>query len=134
MRIGSICSGIGGLELGLERAGVGSTVWQCEADEHARTVLARHWDVPCYPDVKAQDWSKVEPVDVLTAGYPCQPFSTAGRRGGADDPRHLWPAGWVDGLSRTAALRCLGNAVVPQVAERFGRMILGEVGGGRRVA
>ena len=41
-----------------------------------------------------------------------------------------FPEGWVDGLTRTAALRCLGNAVVPQVAERFGRMILGEVGGG----
>lgn len=41
-----------------------------------------------------------------------------------------FPPGWVDGLTRTAALRCLGNAVVPQVAERFGRMVLGEVGGG----
>ena len=41
-----------------------------------------------------------------------------------------FPPGWVDGLTRTAALRCLGNAVVPQVAERFGRMVLGDVGGG----
>jgi len=41
-----------------------------------------------------------------------------------------FPPGWVDGLSRTAALRCLGNAVVPPVAELFGRMIAGDVGGG----
>lgn len=290
LRIGSLCSGIGGLELGLERAGLGTTAWQVEYDPHASEVLARHWDVPNHGDVKLTDWSKVEPVDVICAGYPCQPFSTAGRRQGTDDERHLWPAvrdavgvleprlvvlenvrghlslgfpevlgdladlgfdagwcllrasdvgaphqrarlfvaahakhvgehrpvpttsgrgrfedggvdaanpditgpqgrdllrerggqrptgsgglvdwgpyrpaierweaihgpapapttdgrlspdfvcwmqgfpeGWVDGLTRTAALRCLGNAVVPQVAERFGRMVLGEVGGG----
>lgn len=92
MRIGSLCSGIGGLELGLERAGLGHTAWQCEYDPHASEVLARHWDVPNHGDVKLTDWSTVEPVDVICAGYPCQPFSTAGRRQGTDDERHLWPA------------------------------------------
>lgn len=91
MRIGSLCSGIGGLELGLERAGLGTTAWQCEYDPHASSVLARHWDVPNHGDVKLTDWSQVEPVDVICAGYPCQPFSTAGRRQGTDDERHLWP-------------------------------------------
>lgn len=92
LRIGSLCSGIGGLERGLERAGLGTTAWQVEYDPHASEVLARHWDVPNHGDVKLTDWSKVEPVDVVCAGYPCQPFSTAGRRQGTDDERHLWPA------------------------------------------
>jgi DNA (cytosine-5)-methyltransferase 1 len=92
VRIGSLCSGIGGLELGLERAGLGETVWQCEYDPHARTILERHWDVPIYEDVTDTDWSTVEPVDVICAGYPCQPFSQAGQRQGSDDDRHLWPA------------------------------------------
>jgi DNA (cytosine-5)-methyltransferase 1 len=42
-------------------------------------------------DMKQVDWSNVEPVDILTAGYPCQPFSTAGQRKGSADERHLWP-------------------------------------------
>lgn len=93
MRIGSLCSGIGGLELGLERAGLGTTAWQCEYDPHASEVLARHWPgVPNHGDVKLTDWTQVEPVDVICAGYPCQPFSTAGRRQGTEDERHLWPA------------------------------------------
>lgn len=93
MRVGSLCSGIGGLELGLERAGLGTTAWQCEYDPHASEVLARHWPgVPNHGDVKLTDWTQVEPVDVICAGYPCQPFSTAGRRQGTEDERHLWPA------------------------------------------
>lgn len=92
-RIGSLCSGIDGLGLGLEWAGIGEVVWQCEIDPHARQVLAHHWPgVPCYEDARGTDWTAVEPIDGLIAGYPCQPFSYAGKRKGADDPRHLWPA------------------------------------------
>ena len=92
MRIGSLFSGIGGLELGLERAGVGHTVWQVERDPFCRQVLARHWpDATRYEDVTTVDWSTVEPVEVMCGGYPCQPFSSAGRRQGERDPRHLWP-------------------------------------------
>lgn len=92
MRIGSLFAGIGGLELGLERAGVGHTVWQVEKDPYCRQVLARHWpDATRYEDVTTVDWSTVEPVEVLCGGFPCQPFSTAGLRRGVFDERWGWP-------------------------------------------
>lgn len=91
MRVGSLFSGIGGLDLGLERAGM-TVAWQSEIDPYAGRVLAMHWpDTPNLGDITAIDWSEVEPVDVICGGYPCQPFSYAGRRGGSSDERHLWP-------------------------------------------
>ena len=93
MKVGSLFSGIGGLDLGLERAGM-TVAWQSEIDPYACKVLAKHWPgVPNHGDIKRIDWGTVEPVDVICGGYPCQPFSTAGKRRGTDDPRHLWP--WV---------------------------------------
>lgn len=91
MRLGSLCSGYGGLDLAVEAVFGAETVWQSENDEFASKVLAAHWDVPNLGDMKLVDWSCVEPVDVLTAGYPCQPFSSAGSRRGVEDERHLWP-------------------------------------------
>lgn len=93
MKVGSLFSGIGGLDLGLERAGM-TVAWQSEIDPYASKVLAKHWpQLPNHGDIKRIDWGAVEPVDVICGGYPCQPFSTAGKRQGEDDPRHLWP--WV---------------------------------------
>ena len=93
LTVGSLFSGIGGLDLGLERAGM-HVKWQSEIDPYACKVLAKHWpNIPNYGDIKQIDWRTVEPVDVICGGYPCQPFSTAGKRRGTDDPRHLWP--WV---------------------------------------
>jgi DNA (cytosine-5)-methyltransferase 1 len=92
LTVGSLFSGIGGFDLGLERAGM-KVIWQSEIDEFASRVLKKHWpDVPNLGDITKVDWSKVERPDVICGGYPCQPFSTAGKRGGATDPRHLWPA------------------------------------------
>lgn len=92
VRIGSLFSGIGGLDLGLERAGVGHVAWQVEIDQAARGVLRRHWpSVMAFGDIRSVDWTDVEAIDVLCGGFPCQPASLAGMRKGADDARWLWP-------------------------------------------
>jgi DNA (cytosine-5)-methyltransferase 1 len=91
VRVGSLFSGIGGLDLGLERAGM-TVAWQAEVDPYCSRVLAQHWpDVPNLGDVTKVDWNNVEPVELVCGGFPCQPFSHAGPQRGADDPRYLWP-------------------------------------------
>ena len=93
LTVGSLFSGIGGLDLGLERAGM-QVIWQSEIDPFACKVLKKHWpEVPNYGDIKQIDWATVARPDVICGGYPCQPFSVAGHRRGTNDPRHLWP--WV---------------------------------------
>lgn len=73
MRVGSLFSGIGGIELGLERAGGFTPAWFCECDHHARAVLKKHWPgVPIYEDVTQLDLANVPPIDALTGGFPCQ--------------------------------------------------------------
>ena len=92
MRLGSLCSGAGSLDLAVEQVFGAETVWHCEIDDAASKVLAHRWpDVPNHRDLTTTDWSAVEPVDILTGGYPCQPFSHAGKRKGTDDERHIWP-------------------------------------------
>ena len=96
MNVLSLFAGIGGLELGLERAGM-TVVGQVELDPFARSVLATHWpEVPRHDDVRtAVPWWQSRPdrprVDVVAGGFPCQPFSTAGRRRGVADERWGWP-------------------------------------------
>lgn len=87
MRIGSLFSGIGGFELGLEWAGLGETLWQVEIDPFCRTVLERHWpNARRFADVTKVGTENLEEVDIICGGPPCQPFSTAsrGRRTAAD--------------------------------------------------
>ena len=94
LTVGSCFSGIGGVDLGLERAGM-TIRWQIERDPYCQGVLRKHWpDVTLYGDVTEVDTDALERVDLICGGYPCQPFSVAGRRLGSDDPRHLWPDLW----------------------------------------
>lgn len=97
----SLCSGIGGIELGLKLAtgGAARTVCYVEREGYPAAVLAArmeegHLDpAPIWSDLRTFDagaWRGV--VDCVTGGYPCQPFSLAGKRRGEDDPRHLWPS------------------------------------------
>jgi len=89
MKVGSLFSGIGGFDLGLERAGM-EIAWQVEIDPFCNKVLAKYWpNVKRYGDIK--DVAGVEPVDLICGGFPCQPFSCAGKRKGAEDDRALWP-------------------------------------------
>lgn len=91
LTVGSLFSGIGGLELGLEMCGLGPVLWQCDSDPYSRAVLAHHWpDVRRYNDVREIDGEAAR-VDVLCGGFPCQPHSLAGKRRGTDDARWLWP-------------------------------------------
>lgn len=92
LTIGSLFSGIGGLELGLEWAGVGHTVWQVEQDEYCRAVLAKHWPhATRYEDVRNVGRSNLEPVDVICGGFPCQDISLAGKGAGlAGERSGLW--------------------------------------------
>ena len=101
LRTLDLFSGIGGFTLGLDSTGYFETVAFCEIEEFPCKVLNKHWpDVPIYNDVKELSYEKLQAdglisrrrgIDVICGGYPCQPFSVAGRQGGEDDPRHLWP-------------------------------------------
>lgn len=92
-RIGSLCSGYGGLEMGLITAVGGTVAWHAELEPAPAKILAHHWpEVPNLGDITAVDWFWVEPVDWLAAGFPCQPASAAGQRKGMDDERWLWDA------------------------------------------
>lgn len=90
--IGSLFSGIGGLELGLERAGLGPVAWQAEREPYCRDVLARHWPAAKrFSDVREVTRESADRVRVLCGGFPCQPVSMSGKRQGKADERWLWP-------------------------------------------
>lgn len=93
LRIGSLFSGAGGLDMAVETVFGGTTVWHSEIDKAASKVLAHRWpDVPNLGDITKANWNAAQPVDVICGGFPCQDVSTAGRRAGlADGTRSgLW--------------------------------------------
>ena len=90
-----LCSGIGGFSLGFSWAELSKTIMFCDTEEWCRKILAKNFNnVPIAKDVKelANDPERLVPDhDILTCGYPCQPFSVAGLRKGEEDDRHIWP-------------------------------------------
>ncbi len=121
MKVLDLFSGIGGFSLGLERAGM-ETVAFCEIDPFCREVLKKHWPaVPIHEDIRELKGGQIA-ADIICGGFPCQPFSVAGKQRGEEDDRHLWPEmlrvieevrpRWVigenvAGLSSMAKLDCL---------------------------
>jgi DNA (cytosine-5)-methyltransferase 1 len=94
MRHLDLFSGIGGFAL------AASWVWGeeheiagfCEIDPYCRKVLKKHWpDAPVYPDIKELKGEIFNAIELITGGFPCQPFSCAGKQRGAEDDRYLWP-------------------------------------------
>ena len=91
MKIGSLCTGYGGLDMAVEAYFDAEMVWCAEIDKYASQLIVQRFNKPNLGDIKQIKWDQVEPIDILTAGYPCQPFSHAGFRKGLDDERHIWP-------------------------------------------
>jgi len=100
MRALSLFSGIGGIDIACEWAGIHTAAF-CEWAEFPRKVLRKHWpDTPIYEDVRTLTKERLvtdgvigpgRTIELIHGGYPCQPFSLAGNREGANDDRHLWP-------------------------------------------
>ncbi len=89
---GSLFSGIGGFDLAAEWMGWDNK-FHCEWNEFGQKVLHHYWpEAECFTDITKSDFKKYYgKIDILTGGFPCQPYSSAGKRKGKEDERHLWP-------------------------------------------
>jgi len=134
MRHLDLFSGIGGFAL------AASWVWEeeheivsfCEIDPFCQKVLKKHWpDVPIISDIREMKGSDFVPIDLLTGGFPCQPFSTAGKRKGKADDRFLWPEmlrviseakpSWIIGENVSGIASTDYGMVVGQIKDDLGK-------------
>lgn len=90
MKLLSLCTGYGGLDLAVEEFFEAQLIGCADIDKYASLAIEKHFNVPNYGDIRNVLDLDIE-FDILTAGYPCQPFSHAGQRKGLDDARHIWP-------------------------------------------
>mgnify|MGYP003118756921 CR=1 FL=1 len=97
LKILDLFSGLGGFSLGLERTGHFETVAFCDNNKYSKLVIDKHWKgIKIYDDIREITKEKfttdgIETPDIITGGFPCQPFSVAGKQKGTSDDRHLWP-------------------------------------------
>jgi len=97
LKVLDLFSGLGGFSLGLERTGHFETVAFCDNNKYSKLVIDKHWKgIKIYDDIREITKEKfttdgIETPDIITGGFPCQPFSVAGKQKGTSDDRHLWP-------------------------------------------
>jgi DNA (cytosine-5)-methyltransferase 1 len=133
----SLCAGYGGIDLGLHRCLPNlRTIAYSEIEAFACELLLARMEggqidaAPIWPDLKSFPWGKLrDRVDILSGGYPCQPFSSAGKRLGREDPRHLWPY-IADGISILRPRLCFFENVEGHISLGLREVIkhLGELG------
>ena len=121
LKAASLCSGYGGLDMAAAAVFDVDLAWYAEVDPDAAKVLAP--GVPNHGDITAIDWTQVEPVDLLTAGYPCQPMSFAGRRAGLSDERWLWDDGVFPAIRDLRPGIVLLENVPGHLSVGFGRVL-----------
>jgi DNA (cytosine-5)-methyltransferase 1 len=127
LTIGSLFSGIGGLELGLEVAGVGKTIWQVEQDDFCRNVLAKHWpEAERFDDIKTVGANNLGYADIICGGFPCQDISLAGSGAGlAGERSGLW--GEMHRVIREIRPRFVIVENVPALTSRGLGTVLGDL-------
>lgn len=129
MTVGSLFAGIGGLDLGAERAGF-DVIWQCEKDDYCTKVLNKHWpNTPVYNDVQTlytDDGADPRQPDILCGGFPCQDISLAGKAAGLDGERSglWWEFYW---LIRKVRPQYAVVENVPAITHRGLKAILGSL-------
>ena len=129
LTVGSLCTGYGGLDLALKAHFNTRVIWTSEIDKHASRVVKARYRAPNLGDLKLIDWEAIEAPDIITAGYPCQPFSYAGGRNGTQDPRHIWP--WIaEGIRHLRPRLAVMENVPGHLTKGFGEVIgtLAEMG------